>query len=332
MEGMAMWCRQRLLLKRKRWQGVVAVAAVLLYAPLSVAATCVAPPQGLSSWWPGEGEAVDVMNGHVGTPAGGVSFAQGLIGQAWSFDGSGHVAVPDQPNLNLQRFTIAVWVFATLLDGQETELILSKEPESGFDFALTQYEIGIKSKTPGEDDLIPRGHLAFYIGGLSGLPNDYSRWVDGGQAIPLNAWTHVALTFDGTSAVAYINGTVTRSLSGLAGTIGSSASPLMLGARSPGELANKPQDRFNGLIDEVEIYDRALTAEEVAGRFKAGSMGLCFPCDADANGLIDSADALAVLRFLKSREPLPGNGDCDTNGRVDLRDAIAVFKTILTTP
>ena len=116
-----MWYRQRHLLKRKRWQGVVAVAAVLLYAHLSVAATCVAPPQGLSSWWPGEGEAVDVMNGSVGTAAGGAILAPGLIGQAWSFDGSGHVAIPDQTNLDLQRLTIAVWVFATLLDGQETD-------------------------------------------------------------------------------------------------------------------------------------------------------------------------------------------------------------------
>jgi hypothetical protein len=160
-----MWDRQRLLLERKYWQGVFAVSVMLLCAHLSVAATCVAPPQGLSSWWTGAGEAFDVMNGNVVTPAGGVIFAHGLIGQAWSFDGSGQVAIPDQPKLDLQRFTIGVWVFVTLLDGQETELISSKEPESGLDFALTQYEIGIKCQVPMGDDLIPRSHLTFYIGG-----------------------------------------------------------------------------------------------------------------------------------------------------------------------
>ena len=82
----------------------------------------------------------------------------------------------------------------------------------------------------------------------------------------------------------------------------------------------------------MEIYDRALTAEEVAGRFNAGSIGLCFPCDADANGIIDAVDALAVLQFLKSGVSLPGNRDCDTNGQVGVRDAIAIFKTIMTTP
>ena len=229
-------------------------------------------------------------------------------------------------------FTIALWVFPTLLDGQETELILNKEPEGGFDMALTQYEIGIKSKAPGEDDPIPRGHLTFYIGGLTGLPNEYSRWVDGGQAVPLNTWTHVALTFDGASAVAYVNGVATRTVSGLSGTIGAAANPLILGARSPSELANKPQDRFNGLIDELEIYNRAFTAAEVLARFQAGSTGLCYPCDADANGVVGLADALAVLQFVKSRVPLPGNGDCDRNGWVGIRDAIAIVQAIVATP
>ena len=332
MKGMIMRYWQHLSTHRMHAQGMFVALLVLSCGNLPVAATCLAPLGGLASWWPAEGATIDVMNGNVGTPTGGVTFAQGQIGQALNFDGTGQVVIPDQPNLDLQHFTIMLWVFPTLFDAQETELILSKEPETGFDIALTQYEIGIKNKASAEDDLIPRGHLTFYIGGLTGLPNEFSRWVDGGQVIPLNTWTHVALTFDGASAFAYVNGAATRSLSGLSGTIGSSASPLMLGARSPSELANKPQDHFNGMIDEVEIYNRALTAEEVAGRFRAGSVGLCYPRDADANSAIGSADALAVLQFVKSREPLSGNGDCDKNGWVGVRDAIAIFKTSLATP
>jgi hypothetical protein len=282
------------------------------------------------NWWPGEGNSTDVMNGNVGTSQGGVTFVQGRVGQAFNFDGTGQVVIPDHPDLDLQRFTLAVWIFPTLLNGEETELILNKEPETGFDQALTQYELGIKSKQPLGDDLIPYGHLTFYIGGLVGLPNDFSRWVDGGRAVPLNTWTHVALTFDGASATLYVDGVVSRRVSGLSGTIGASAAPLILGGRSPSELSNKAHDLFDGLIDELELYGRALSAEEVAVRFNAGSMPLCFPCDADANGALNADDARALVHHLRTNELLPGNGDCDKSGRVGIRDLIAIYKVLKT--
>src|SRR5262249_43218238 len=70
-----------------------------------------------------------------------------------------------------------------------------------------------------------------------------------GGAIPLNAWSHVAMTFDaaGGQMVAYVNGR---------------------------EDSFLPRP-FNGLIDEVSILSRALSAAEVQGIFKAGSAGKC---------------------------------------------------------
>ena len=53
------------------------------------------------SWWPGKENAQDVIGPNDGTLQGGTTFAPGMVGQAFSFDGiDDHVLVPDDPSLN----------------------------------------------------------------------------------------------------------------------------------------------------------------------------------------------------------------------------------------
>ena len=76
------------------------------------------------------------------------------------------------------------------------------------------------------------------------------RLVDGTTPIPVGAWTHLAATFDGTTQRLYVNGTQVGSLAS-AGSIMTSTSPVKIGGNSIwGEW-------FDGLIDEVRIYNRA---------------------------------------------------------------------------
>jgi hypothetical protein len=78
----------------------------------------------------------------------------------------------------------------------------------------------------------------------------------GPTASPLNAWTHLAMTYDGAMLRLYVNGTqvATRAAGGL---IQSVTAPLWIGGNSPyGEY-------FTGLIDEVHVYNRALAAAEI---------------------------------------------------------------------
>ncbi len=78
----------------------------------------------------------------------------------------------------------------------------------------------------------------------------------GTTASPVNAWTHVALTYDGTIVRLYVNGTqvATRNQTG---AIQTSSNPLWIGGNQPyGEF-------FNGLIDEVRVYNRALDQGEI---------------------------------------------------------------------
>ena len=77
--------------------------------------------------------------------------------------------------------------------------------------------------------------------------------VNGVAAVPLNTWTHLAVTYDGATLRLFVNGVQvsTRAVTGLVVT---TAGALRIGGNSVwGEY-------FKGSIDEVRIYNRALTA------------------------------------------------------------------------
>ena len=79
---------------------------------------------------------------------------------------------------------------------------------------------------------------------------------NGNAILPLNSWTHLAETYDGSSVRLYVNGTLV-STTAAAGSLASSSSPLRIGGNSIwGEY-------FSGLIDEVRVYNRALSAAEI---------------------------------------------------------------------
>jgi hypothetical protein len=72
----------------------------------------------------------------------------------------------------------------------------------------------------------------------------------------VNVWTHVALTYDGAMLRLYVNGVQVAS-GAQAGSLQTPATPLRIGGNVPyGEY-------FEGLIDEVRVYNRALSATEI---------------------------------------------------------------------
>lgn len=247
-----------------------AVLCVLRTVPAS-AQVCTVPPSGLLSWWPGGGNADDIVGQNHGTLIGDVTFGPGIVGQAFAFNGAGEVIVLNNDNLNVQIFTLTAWVFPTLLDGR-IDIVVNKESATQFPI---QYEMGIRGSGDPSVGTIPEGNFAFFVGGMNGLPNEFRGWVDGNAAVPLNRWTHVAMTFDGTSAGAYINGELTKMVSNLRGDVPVTSGPLKIGSRSDHAIAQVPCTRFNGLIDEVGVYNRALAAEEIRAIFDAGSAGKC---------------------------------------------------------
>jgi uncharacterized protein (TIGR03437 family) len=252
-------------------------AALLAILPaLSRAQTpgeCIFPLPEIVSWWPGDGAAHDIVGARHGAFVGRADFDEGKVGQAFVFDGNSEVVVSPDPAFNLQRFTLAAWVRPTSF-GDQIEMILNREVGTGA--TQIQYELGLRGTEPPSGEVnIPVGNLLFFIGGVSGLPSEHRGWVDGRAAAPLNEWTHVALAYDGSTAIAYVNGVETRRIAGLGGSLPVVTSPLKIGSRSDDPVAAQPQTRFNGSIDEAALFGRALSASEVMALFIAGSGGQC---------------------------------------------------------
>src|SRR5439155_10143234 len=72
---------------------------------------CVQPPSGLVGWWKGDGSASDVLGSNNGSLVGDASFAPGVVGQAFSFDGyNDSVMIGNPAALQLQNFSIEAWI------------------------------------------------------------------------------------------------------------------------------------------------------------------------------------------------------------------------------
>jgi hypothetical protein len=195
------------------------------------------------------GSAANDSSGHAnhGTVAGATRAAgQTGFGTALSFDGvNDWVTVADSATLDLTTgLTIEAWVNPAAINGWET--VVLKERGVG-NLAYGFYAADGTAALGGVDG--PAGYAN--IGGVH-------RAVRRTAGLPLGAWTHVATTFDGATQRLYVNGVLAASRA-QTGSMTASASPLRIGGNNAwaGEF-------FQGLIDEVRVYNRALSAIEIA--------------------------------------------------------------------
>jgi hypothetical protein len=103
---------------------------------------------------------------------------------------------------------------------------------------------------------------ALYAGDGLGRPatdvfTTSDRGFSGPTALTLNAWVHLAATYDGTTQRLYVNGVQVATLAS-SGSIRASTGVLRIGGNNIWT-----NEWFAGLIDEVRVYNKALTAAEV---------------------------------------------------------------------
>src|SRR3990172_10584822 len=117
--------------KSQRFTTSLGGGLILLFSLVAIshvgAQTCVQPPSGLVSWWPGDGNANDIQDSNPGTLQNEATFATGIVGQAFSFDGiDDFVRVSHNSNLNpgSADFTIDFWIRTT----SAVVAILNKRP------------------------------------------------------------------------------------------------------------------------------------------------------------------------------------------------------------
>jgi hypothetical protein len=178
-------------------------------------------------------------NNNVGTILNATWTASGKYGPGLSFNGTNAwVTASNAASLGLSNaMTLEAWVYPTALTGWKT--VLMKETATGLAYSLYAND---NSPWP-----------ATYVR-ITGATN--SDAAGGTTALPVNAWTHLASTYDGTTLTLYVNGTAVTSRP-VTGTITASTGPLHIGGNSIwGEY-------FTGVIDEVRVYSRALSAAEI---------------------------------------------------------------------
>jgi len=175
-------------------------------------------------------------NGLNGVISGATWITQGKFGNALSFNGtSDWVTVSNASPLNLTTgMTLEAWVFPTATTGVRD--ILLKEG--------TNVDIYNLYARNGHG----RPEANVFVGGVNRMAE--------GSALPANAWRHVAGTYDGATLRLFINGVQVAS-EAVSGSIPASTGPLRIGGNGIwGEF-------FRGRIDEVRIYNRALSQSEI---------------------------------------------------------------------
>lgn len=229
--------------------------------------SCVTPPLGIVSWWPGDGNTQDIVDSNPGTLVDDATFTAGKVGQGFSLDGTlDHVFVGNPSNLKFSDgFTLESWVNTDVLD-EATAL----QPEIAA--VITKWGQSALTDSYGLWIINDAGtHKAIAAVGISGSSVS---GLKGGVITP-GTFAHVAFTYDTTTndEKLYVNGqlVVTRNQ---AGAIVPSDLNVLIGR----EDSSLPR-LFPGIIDEVTVYDRALSQTEIQGIFDADSAGKCKPVD-----------------------------------------------------
>ena len=242
---------------------VVASAAVTSRSGISVetvySQSCIPAPSGLVSWWPGDGNANDIFDGNSGTLLNGANFASGKVGQAFSFDGvDDQVVIADAVALNPTQITIDAWVKPTSGIPGFGMIVAKGGNGSGFS---SQYQFNVS----------PTRRLAFQSATVfQGPPNLLAA-----SSLPLDTFTHVAVTHDGTTGKLYVNGNIVDQ------SDFALAPPTAQSLRIGTEATQGSAVFFKGLIDEVQIFSRALSPTEIQAIFNAGSAGKCKAIEVD---------------------------------------------------
>lgn len=178
------------------------------------------------------------------------SFVTGQFDGALNFNGStSYINIPNSASLNpTNQITLEAWIKWTIdpTTGAQWSQIINKNVDDQYqlqhNYNNTAFEFAVRTN-------VHRRYMLSTTTPLQGV------------------WYHVVGTYDGSSQKIYVNGNLERTQS-TSGTLVSSVSPVNLGRRSSGDR------RFTGDIDEVAIYDRALTASEISSRYNAGKANL----------------------------------------------------------
>jgi hypothetical protein len=193
----------------------------------------------------GTGNTAHDTSGNNDGAIDGAKWTDGVKGNALSFEGDNNVDIPDNSKIKPNKeLTASLWIYPTKSDERKVALLVGRDTNSGYEFRVNtgpQYLVGIQGNS---------GHI--------------NRYIDG---IDMNEWQHVTIVYEsGNGGSFYKNGKKIASLS----DVGDITYPEMYGS-SPSIGSHGGIYHYDGEIDDVEIYSKALNDSQVESLYNSGS-------------------------------------------------------------
>jgi PKD repeat protein len=209
-------------------------------------------------------QVIDVSgNANHGTISGGQRVTTNRFGSALKFDGiDDWVTVNDSASLDLsEALTLEAWVYPTVeMRGYHTLFFKElAEQGNGAYYFYANSDVG-------------RPEANVFVGGAKTLV--------AGTHLPTNTWTHLATTYDGSTQNLYVDGALVGSRP-QTGSVALSSGKLRIGGNSVWG-----DEYFAGHIDEVRVYNRALTQAEILADSKLAVVGLVVSTKSDRSASV----------------------------------------------
>ena len=228
----------------------------------------------LVAWWPLDEDASDSSgNGFDGIVQGTINFGESganeATGGASLFNGSSHIDIPWNPQLNTEDFSVTLWVNPSAAGGSYRSPITNRDdvaPGGAFRHGWIIYNN-------------PNGQWSFWNGGGRGSDGAWNGMNVG--PVEIDEWHHLAITYDSNSntKVFYIDGSEV-----------STSNPISFSPNNSeidDELTHEDEDlhiggggdlgtsfRWSGLIDDVGLFRTSLNAEEIQSIMTSGVMSI----------------------------------------------------------
>jgi streptogramin lyase len=251
--------------------GATATQALSLSIAAAQAQVCAPIPGAPISWWPFNGNALDIRGGRPGVLQGTYSFVPAEVGQGYKPGVEGSVVVAQNSSaLPVFAFTIGAWIRVDAIDSVPLMQVLWKGDNLGTS-STTPYSLSVEGTgtftssnahptqvgTPGP------GKVVVIVGN-----GDTELDLFSNATLSTGTFYYVAVAVDGYYVNLYINGAIDTQTA--EPPMASSSNPLQIGG-----IQGLSSDTFDGVINQLQIWPTAISQFQASTIYNAGSAGEC---------------------------------------------------------
>lgn len=220
---------------------------------------CYPFPSGMVGWWPANNNTIDLISANNGVLQNGATYGTGKVSQAFFLDGvDDYAEIPHSTTLQPTQITVMVWMKGTMTQpGQADNLVLLAEKNHAQSGTQTGWALQANTTT---------GRVYFAYGNGSSFPE-----VSSTTSILDDNWHLITAMLNATTLSMYVDGAIQNTQAYTGTPQGNN------GSVSIGKWLEGNSRKFKGNIDELNIFNRALSATEIQDIFNAGSDGICVP-------------------------------------------------------